>query len=408
MDAQVRRNFTLGVCHESAWGAAFGLVSPFTILPLAAHALGRSVADAGLMEAALFAGINVPQLWAAFVFGPRFSEPKACAWLHAPCIAGTGLGCLSLVWPGLDPGLRWVLFLSSFIIHWVGMGVVVPSWAALASRNIPDELLGRYFGYSFAGAGAIGVLTAALGAWLVAHGGLAWGYSACCGLAFLLQSLSAFFLSQTRPVAPPHREPGRLLPFLEGCWRQLRSDRALQALLALSFCMLLAGGATQLYTASLKEQGVPDSSFQWLNPALSIGGMLGSYWLGRLFDQQGPARPWFISFAMLGISLLLLLLGGGGLTVLVLAYLSAGLFNAANGAINLPWTLRRAGTQQTALFTGLINTVLAPWWFLAPYALGLLARAYGVHSAFSVAGMATAASAALLLASPSLRSKTPA
>src|SRR6476620_4924603 len=122
MDRNVRLNFILGVCHESAWGAAFGLVSPFTILPLAAHAMGRSVADAGLMEAALFAGVNVPQLWAAFTFGPRFTEPRACAWLHAPCIVGTGLGFLSLVWRGLDPGLRWVLFLGSFIIHWVGMG----------------------------------------------------------------------------------------------------------------------------------------------------------------------------------------------------------------------------------------------------------------------------------------------
>ena len=49
MDAAVRRNFSLGIIHESTWGAAMGLVNPFTILPLAAHALGRSVADAGLM-----------------------------------------------------------------------------------------------------------------------------------------------------------------------------------------------------------------------------------------------------------------------------------------------------------------------------------------------------------------------
>jgi MFS family permease len=302
----------------------------------------------------------------------------------------------------LSPELRWAIFLGGFILHWVGTGIVVPSWAALASRNIPDRLLGRYFGFSFAGAGAAGVVTGALGAWLVTQGGLDWGYAVCCALAFALQITSAVFLSRTRPIGPAHTDLGRLWPFLKRCWKQVHSDRAFQALAVLVVCMQLAGGATQLFTAGLKEQGVPDASFQWLNPAMALGGMLGSFWLGHLFDRRGAWRPWLISFSVLLASLAVLVWGGGGLAVLALAYLGAGLFNAVYGAVNLPWILSRAGTAETPAFMGLINTLLAPAMFLAPYCLGRIARSLSVNHAFAVSGLATLACVGVLLLSPSL------
>jgi MFS family permease len=404
MDAAVRRNFTLGIIHESTWGAAMGLVNPFTILPLAAHALGRSVADAGLMEAALFAGVNAPQLLAAFVFGPRFSEPKACAWLHSLCLFGMACAFASLVWPGLDPDLRWKLFLASFILHWFGMGLVVPSWASLSSRNIPTDKLGRYFGWCFAGSGAAAVLTGALGASLVDHGGLAWGYPACCALALAFQIVSVTLLGLTRPVSPVHDHPGKLKPFLKARGRQLLFDRPFQLFLLLVFLMQFAGGATQLFTASLKDQGVPDTAFQWLNPALAVGGMTGSYWLGHLFDRLGGARPWFISLGVL-LAALGLLVWGGGLSALALAYVGAGLFNAVYGSVNLPWVLALAGPGQTPAFMGLFSTLIAPWCFIAPYCLGKLARSQGVHAAFAVSALAALACMALIVASPSLRQK---
>jgi MFS family permease len=405
MDAAVRRNFSLGIIHESTWGAAMGLVNPFTILPLAAHALGRSVADAGLMEAALFAGVNAPQLLAAFLFGPRFSEAKACAWLHSLCLFGMACAFASLVWPGLDPELRWRLFLGAFILHWVGMGLVVPSWASLSSRNIPAEQLGRYFGWCFAGSGAAAVVTGFLGAWLADHGGLAWGYPTCCALALAFQILSVTLLGLTRPLAPAHDDPGRLKPFLKARWSQLRFDRPFQAFLLLVFLMQFAGGATQLFTASLKDQGVADTAFQWLNPALALGGMGGSYWLGHLFDHSGGTRPWVIAFGVLLASLGLMVFGGGGLLPLALAYLGAGLFNAVYGAVNLPWVLRLAGPGQTPAFMGLFSTLIAPWCFLAPYCLGLLARSQGVNAAFAVSTGAALACLGLIASSPRLRQK---
>jgi MFS family permease len=405
MDAVVRRNFTLGMLHESAWGAAMGLVNPFTILPLAAHALGRSVADAGLMEAALFAGVNAPQLIAAFLFGPRFSSPKACAWLHLLSLAGTLAALVSLAVPGLDPDLRWRFFLAAFIVHWTGMGMIVPSWAALSSRNIPPDQIGRYFGYCFAGSGAAAVVTGSLGAWLAAQGGLAWGYAACCGLALALQIFSIVVLAFTNPIGPAPAEPGKLSAFLRARWQQLRTDRHFQTFAALVFLMQFAGGAPQLFTASLKDRGVADAAFQWLNPALGVGTMVGSFGLGHLFDQRGAWSPWLISFGVLLAALAALVWGGGSLPVLCLVYVGAGLFNAAYGAVNLPWILKRVSAAEMPTFLGFLNTLISPWCFLAPYCLGRIARSQGVNRAFGVSALAAAACLLLIFVSPTLRQK---
>lgn len=405
MDAAVRRNFSLGILHEGLWGAAMGLVNPFTILPLAAHALGRSVADAGLMEAALFAGINAPQLAAAFVFGPRFSDARACAWLHTPCLLGSAFACLSLLWPGLDPGLRWWLFLASFILHYVGMGIVVPSWAALSSRNIPDALLGRYFGTCFAASGALGILTGSLGAWLVEQGGLAWGYPACCAFAFGLQVLSVLLLGMTRPIGPAPDAPGRLRSFLGAQWQRLRGQPAFLAFFAVYFLMQFAGGSAQLFTALLKDQGLPDGLFIWLNPAMAIGGMAGAYALGHLFDARGGRLPWALAFTAALGSLVSLSFAHGQLWALGAAFAGAGLFNAAYSSINMPWLLNHAGSAQTPAVMGLVSTLISPWCFLAPYLLGQLARNHGKGAAFGLSAAAGACALLLLSLQPALGRK---
>ena len=285
------------------------------------------------------------------------------------------------------------------------MGIVVPSWAALSSRNIPDALLGRYFGYCFAASGALAVLTGTLGAWLVAKGGLQWGYATCCASAFALQVFSIVLLAQTRPIGPAPAEPGRLLPFLRSRWKQLFSDRTFQVFALLVFCMQFAGGATQLFTTSLKDRGLPDSLFEWLNPAMAVGTMLGAFWLGHLFDRKGAWQPWLIAFAALLLSLATLVWGGTGVASLALAYLGSGLFNVVYGVVNLPWILRLAGTAQAPVFMGLMNTLIAPWCFLAPYCLGKLARSHGVNSAFAVSALAAVICIGLIYGSPRLHQK---
>jgi len=390
---QVRRNMTLGIVHEGLWGAALGFINPFTILPLAAHDLGRSVADAGLLEASLFAGMNIVQLGAAFVFPASWTEPKKTAWMHAPALALTLMTALGLALP-LSDAAHWALLLSCTTAHWICLGLVVPHWATLSGRNIPKERLGRYFGWAFSASGLAMVFTGSIAARLAAKGGVVWGYAGCFGIAFVLQVVSAWLLGLTRPINPPPDAAPPLAQFLKARWKQLRSEKIWVYFGVIVILLQFATASTQLFTSFLKDQGCRTADFELFNPALAAGAMLGSICLGWIMDRHGPRLA--LSLGLLPLLLALFALSfGKGLGSDALAYLCAGLFTMVFGSVMLPWMLGLADPGQHPAFMGLYSTLTAPWNFLAPWMLGRLAERSGYGPAF---GISAAAVVAALLA----------
>ena len=388
----IRRNLALGVTHEALWGAALGLVNPFTILPLAAHDLGRGVADAGLLEASLFAGCNAVQLWSAFALKPHWTEPRRAAWLHAPAVAMTLLLAALMLSP-LSNHLRWALLLAGVTLHWIGLGVVVPHWATLSSRNVPPALLGRYFGWAFSAAGLATVFSGIVGARLAQAGGARWGYAACFGLAFLIQVASVVMLGLTRPLTAAPEPAGPLKVFLLARWREARRSRLWLAFGILLVCLQFASGSTQLFTSFAKDHGRATADFELFNPALALGATLGALGLGWLLDKRGPGPTLALAFMPL-LAGLALLPQGWGLGADATAFLCAGLFNAVFGSVMIPWLLRLGPPSQHPAYMGLYGTLTAPWNLLAPWLLGRLALAHGYGAAFGVS--AAAALAALL------------
>ncbi len=389
------RNFRLGVLHEATWGAAFGLCNPFTMLSLAAHDMGSTAANIGLMEAALFAGVNAPQVFSAFFFGPRWSDPKRVAWMHAPAVACTlGAALLFAVDLGLAPSLKLNLFMAFFVGHWILTGFIVPHWATLSGRNIPPEKLGRYFGWSFGMGGVAGAATGALGAaWVAKFGDQ--GYALAFGLAFVLQIISVILLGKTRTIHPPPHAPGSFTAFMASQWKRLRGDKTFQRLGILSFLMQFFGAAGVLLTAYLKEQAVPTEWFTIYNPALSLGGMLGAFALGSLLDAKGGRLAMLAAYVPMLLGILLLLSNVAPLWA-TLPFIATGVFNAAYGAVNLPLVLKNAPAGQTPAYMGLFGTLTAPWCLVAPWGAGLLATRFGWDAAFGMALMAGLAATALV------------
>ncbi|HTB22403.1 MAG TPA: MFS transporter [bacterium] len=388
------RNTTLGIIHECLWGAALGFINPLTILPLAAHDLGRSVTDAGLLEASLFAGLNVVQLGAAFVFPPAWTDPKKTAWMHAPALCVTLATAVTLALP-LGNALHWTLLLWLVTAHWICLGLVVPHWATLSSRNIPDERLGRYFGWCFSASGLAMVFTGALAARLAAQGGVAWGYAGCFGAAFVIQTVSVWLLALTRPLKPPPDPTPPLKAFLKARWRQFGREKIFLGFGVIIVLLQFASGSTQLFTSFVKDQGCRTADFELFNPALAVGATLGSVCLGWIMDRHGPRPALALGLLPLLAGLAALGFGHGAWGSDALGFLCAGVFSMVFGSVMLPWMLRLAEPGQHITYMGLYSTLTAPWNFLAPFLLGRLAARYGYGSAF---GVSAAAVLAMLLA----------
>jgi predicted MFS family arabinose efflux permease len=271
---------------------------------------------------------------------------------------------------------------------------VTPHWASLSSRNVPAPLLGRYFGWAFAASGLCTVFTGVWAARLAAAGGTRWGYAACFGLAFVIQLASLLLLAATRPLAPAPDPAPPLRAFLAERWREARRSRVLKLFGALMVLLAFGGAATQLFAVFLRDHGFGDLSFEAFNPALSVGGMLGSVSLGWLMDKRGPSAALRGCLVALCCALALLLLAPTALWPASAAMACAGLFNAAFGSVMLPWMLRLSSKGQVPAFSGLYGTLTAPWNFFAPMILGRVAQSHGYGAAFSVS--AAAAMAALL------------
>ena len=384
---QTTKNFRLGVVHECLWGLAYGMVNPLTMLSMAASDLGASASGIGAFEALCFTGINAVQLASAFLFSPRWTEPRLTALMHWPAILATALGA-ALFLPGLklDPDLRLLLFATTFVVHWVAIGFVVPFWGAMAERNIPSALHGRYFGMSFAISNLLGAGSGALAARWVAAGGLQWGYSLCFGLAMLLQTLSVVVLAYTRPLKPAPEAPGPLRPFLKEQAKQLREHPALQSYLVLLFLLQLGSASVALFTAHYKALGVPNADFDVFNASLALGSMVGCLGLGYLVDWKGGRVALAAALLPMLAALFILLLKlppawGTG------AYFGGGTFSGVWGAVCFPLVLRYAPQGKTIAFLGLAST-LGSLTNLMPLALGALADYAGYQATFalSVAG----------------------
>jgi MFS family permease len=385
---QARKNILFGVAHETIWGLSFALVDPITTLQLALNDLGGNAELAGLLGGLLFALANAPQMLSAFLFHPRWSDPKWCSLMHLPCVACTlGLAALFYFFPGMEAGLKLKLYLLLAAGFFVAIGFVVPHWTSLISRCVPEGVRGRYFAWCFSMANLGGMLSGVLAARFITQGGLAWGYGLCFLLAALLQLGSISMLSRVRPLEPRHAPPSALGPFLREQWALITGNKAFAAFAMLFVLMQFCGAPYALFTDFLKGRGLDTAWWGLYNAAKNFGGMLGSFLIGYLADKHGPRRGLYWAFAGMLFALILMPLplhpawAAGG-------FFGGGFFNSAFPVVNLYLFMQLAAPGQITAFTGTFSTLTSPVVFLAPLVTGWLAEKAGYPAAFALSAAA--------------------
>lgn len=385
----VKKNFILGIVSEAFWGAGFGLYMPPTLLNLALVDLGGSAVLAGLLVSIFATGINLPQAFSALTLPPKFSDPPRAALLHIPALLGPLVSGLSfLLIPASDPSARLVGFLSGFALFSFGIGLVVPHWVTGISRCLSEKMRGRYFGTSFFASGLCAASTGWLGARWVSQGGLEWGY-ACCFLSavpFMVMSLVVLSFMEPVTARPKAQAPGAWKKSFHLLSRKLQEPGPFRVGLALVFLLILVAASGNLFTVHLREQvKMQAESFQFLAPALSLGAMAGAFLLGWLSDRKGLRIAYGVAFAVGSLSMLLI--SCKGIAFSALAFWALGFLESAFPVLGLVLVLKLAVNRDAPVQTGLFNTLMSPWNFLLPLAVGALAARAGYSWTFALGGV---------------------
>jgi predicted MFS family arabinose efflux permease len=403
VDKDLKHNFTWSIIHEALWGFAFGLVSPWVLLPLALKALGGSARLGGLTAALVFTGQGLLQAWSAIRLRPRWSDPHRAAWLHAPAVAST---CLAGLWMLLSGGLGPAWRLAGLLLfatgHYFFLGMLVPQWLACVTRCVPASHRGRYFGAIYFTGAVGGVLGGLLGPRLAGWGGVTLGFGLAFCLAGLAQAISASLVALYRPLAPrPKPHKGRVLPALAGLLSQARREPALGRSLMLLVMLTLAAASYSLFTLALKERGVGEAWFSGYAALFNLGGMAGSLALGWFCDHHGIRSAGRAAFLVL-LATLALMLKPLPAAVGLAAFLGAGFYQAAFPVLSNLMLLALGRREAPARAAGLVNTLLAPVTALAPFITGQIAGAWGYAAAFATAMALCLMGLGLISASPQL------
>ncbi len=383
---QARKNFLLGVTHETLWGFGFGLIQPYTILPLAWLDLGGSHAWAGVLPGLLYFGMNAPQVFAAYLFPPRYTEPRRTALLNGIALSGPLVMAAAFLLPGAA-ALRRGLFVGGSFLFFLGMGLVVPHWMSAMARSIPAPVRGRFFGTCFFFSNGVGMLAGFVASAWAVKGGLSWGYLLVSATTLPFLTASLLVMSRMRPLTgPPHPSRERKLgAYLAARAREWAAHEPLKAVAFITVVGMMAGAIGNFLTVYVKEVLTIDKRwFMLFTPALSAGAMAGTFMLGHLCDLKGPRFAVQTAFGAVAVCLLGAAFLPPGPWHAVPFF--AGGFGGSLFVVMMVVVLRAAGEKRNTFLTGFLNSAMAPFSFGVPLLWSWVIGRWGYGAGFAASG----------------------
>jgi MFS family permease len=387
-----RRN----VRHNAvALGADFALflvglafASQSTILPAFAAHLGAPNVVIGAIPAVMTLGWFLPSLFAAghteslarkLPFVMRFT-----LWERVPFLA---LALIAFFVATPAPAVALAALLVVLLIVTGTGGVLMPAWMDIVGRAIPTTLRGRFFGVANV-LGSAGGLVGSLGtAYFLARVPPPASYGVCFLCAALCMGLSYVALALVREPAAgatPPRQPMRA--YLRRIPALLERDRNLSwFLVARAFASIgtMAGGFYTVY--ALRAWEAPAWWVATFTSVLLAGQIAGNLVFGFLADRAGH-RLVLIAGTLMGLAANVVALVAPSVAVFSAVFALSGIQMAAVSVSGLNVLLEFApGAEERPTYIGLGTTLMAPVFFAAPLAAGVMADELGFLWVFAVA-----------------------
>ncbi len=390
-----RRNRMFHTADGAAYWAGINAVSYNTVVPLFVSKLTDSPLLIGLVAVASQAGWYLPQLLTAGATEQiSYKRPIAVR-----------LGLLverlpALLWPVAallslhSPGLALALFLGSYLMHFVGAGLIAPGWQDLIAHTFPAETRGRFFGLTT----FLGTALGAIGGFAASRvlGSISYPLDFVLAFAFaaVLVQISWAFLALTRePIRQRRTVPGTQSTVVDSrgsgppparktripgdAIALIRQDRSFARFLIVRTLMGLGTmgfGFVAVYAA--RAFVIPDEVIALYTVALLLGEAGGNLSAGLLADKRGHRFP--------------LILGTGAVTAAFtivwlanvawwfpLVFLLMGYATGAGRVSGMMIAIEFAPADRTPSYTGLTSTLAGFGGLIAPLiGSGLAAASY--------------------------------
>ena len=290
VERNYRWNFSVNLLDMAGFMFGFSFISTTTIVPLFISKLTTSPLPIGIAAVIAQSGWSLPQLLTANSV-ERLARKK-------PVVVNLGfflerlpmmLLVLAPMIAARTPRIALVFFLLTYAWFNFGAGVVATAWQDMIARCFPVDRRGRFMGTStFVGTG-LGMLGAAISAWLLKTFPFPTNFVYIFIFAAAGIIISWIFIALTRePVQPVEAPMTTSRQFWKKLPEILRNDHNFRRfLVARSLLALGAMGTGFVTIAAVQRWHVSDSTVGVYTGVLLLGQTVGNLSFGFLADRYG-------------------------------------------------------------------------------------------------------------------------
>jgi MFS family permease len=374
------------------------------VLALLIKDLGGSNVMVGLLPGISMGVMRIPQLYVAGRLRNRQRKMPFYLWSQLGRVVGYALIAVLIAAVAVrTPGVALGVFMVTFAVSRLVMGVGSIAWMDVLGKAIPTEAMGRFWAQrSLWGrvAGVAGSFTA--GGVLAGRVGLGfpYNYALLFAMASVLCGLGAVSFSRIpEPLQPVPERASGMGEQLTRVPRILRQEENFRRYLLARLLFLGGGLAAPFYAIFAREVlEAPASVVGTYLPALTVSGVVSTLAWGRVADRKGvhSVLQWAavvrLASPVLALGLPALFFSAGwdpgavasGL-VLVFILQGASLSGQMVGANS--YLLLLAPERSRPIYVGLTNTLLALGSVL-PIFGGFISEWFGYEAVFSLAALA--------------------
>jgi MFS family permease len=383
-----RHNLILNCLHEFSWGFGVAFHTVYAVIPLFLKQLGAPTGVSTSVAGLFYILIAIPQLFTATV-GRNIRNIKLAAIsvhtlvLPPIFIAGFTFAFLTPLGPK-----AWMLYYACFILYGLAVGIIIPIWTGFLHHAISAENRGTFFGLSFAFnsvGGFVGgfLLKRLLNSSLPFPNNFGWG--------FLIMTASITFgillFFGYRLYEPEEQQPHKSLKqFWVETKSILRQHTNFRRYLFSRIFFTANYPAISLYAIYTQEKfgfNISEVGIFTILNVLAFG--LASLAAGKLGDRKGHKLSLILAFTAHLLAVITALTARsmtGVYAIFVLIGLGQGAFMPAS--MNLVYDF--AGNRDNKTYIALIDTVLAPFTFLAIMLVGKLSGVIATETLFLAMG----------------------